>query len=81
MPQLQKKRHISKRTATTRLFTDDEREVQRRATNEGKERSEIIRQAVSNAFRTERLALARYTRDAGNYVELTLRPAGSVPLR
>jgi hypothetical protein len=29
----------------------------------------------------ERLALARYTRDAGNYVELTLRPAGSVPLR
>jgi hypothetical protein len=59
MPQYQKKRHISKRTATTRLFTDDEREVQRRATNEGKERSEIIRQAVSNAFRTERLALAR----------------------
>jgi hypothetical protein len=29
----------------------------------------------------ERLALARYTRDAGNYVELTLHPAGSVPLR
>lgn len=29
----------------------------------------------------ERLALARYTRDAGNYVELTLRPAESVPLR
>lgn len=54
-----KKRRISKRTATTRLFTDDEREVQRRATNEGKDRSEIIRQAVSNAFRTERLALAR----------------------
>src|SRR5947209_19346464 len=59
MPEYLKKRHISKRTATTRLFTDDEREVQRRATNEGKERSEIIRQAVSNAFRTERLALAR----------------------
>jgi hypothetical protein len=59
MPEYLKKRRISKRTATTRLFTDDEREVQRRATNEGKERSEIIRQAVSNAFRTERLALAR----------------------
>ena len=29
----------------------------------------------------ERLALARYTRDAGNYVELVLHPAGSVPLR
>jgi hypothetical protein len=29
----------------------------------------------------ERLALARYTRDAGNYVELALHPAGSVPLR
>jgi hypothetical protein len=59
MPEYLKKRRISKRTATTRLFTDDEREVQRRATNEGTERSEIIRQAVSNAFRTERLALAR----------------------
>jgi hypothetical protein len=59
MPEYLKKRRISKRTATTRLFTDDEREVQRRATNEGKERSEIIRQAVSSAFRTERLALAR----------------------
>jgi hypothetical protein len=53
-----KKRRISTRTATTRLYTDDEREVQRRATNEGKDRSEIIRQAVSNAFRTERLGLA-----------------------
>ena len=31
--------------------------------------------------RAEHLALARYTRDAGNYVELVLRPAGSVPLR
>jgi metal-responsive CopG/Arc/MetJ family transcriptional regulator len=59
MPEYLKKRRISKRTATTRLFIDDEREVQRRATNEGKERSEIIRQAVSNAFRTERLALSR----------------------
>jgi murein DD-endopeptidase MepM/ murein hydrolase activator NlpD len=29
----------------------------------------------------ERLALSRYTRDAGNYVELVLHPAGSVPLR
>jgi hypothetical protein len=29
----------------------------------------------------EHLALARYTRDAGNYVELVLHPAGSVPLR
>ncbi len=29
----------------------------------------------------ERLALARHTRDAGNYVELVLAPAGSVPLR
>jgi hypothetical protein len=29
----------------------------------------------------ERLALARYTRDAGNYVEIVLHPAGSVPLR
>jgi murein DD-endopeptidase MepM/ murein hydrolase activator NlpD len=28
----------------------------------------------------ERLALAQYTRDAGNYVELVLHPAGSVPL-
>jgi hypothetical protein len=28
----------------------------------------------------ERLALARYTRDAGNYVELELHSAGSVPL-
>jgi hypothetical protein len=59
MSEYLKKRRISKRTATTRLFTDDEREVQRRATNEGKDRSEIIRQSVSNAFRTERLALAR----------------------
>lgn len=59
MSEYLKKRRISKRTATTRLYTDDEREVQRRATNEGKDRSEIIRQAVSNAFRTERLALAR----------------------
>lgn len=59
MPEYLKKRRISKRTATTRLYTDDEREVQRRATNEGKDRSEIIRQAVSNAFRTERLAVAR----------------------
>ena len=59
MPEYLKKRRISKRTATTRLYVDDEREVQRRATHEGKERSEIIRQAVSNAFRTERLAVAR----------------------
>lgn len=59
MSEYLKKRRISKRTATTRLYTDDEREVQRRATNEGKDRSEIIRQAVSNAFRTERLALSR----------------------
>jgi hypothetical protein len=59
MSEYLKKRRISKRTATTRLFTDDEREVQRRAVNEGKDRSEIIRQSVSNAFRTERLALAR----------------------
>jgi hypothetical protein len=59
MPEYLKKRRISKRTATTRLFTDDEREVQRLATNEGTERSEIIRQAVSNAFRTKRLALTR----------------------
>jgi uncharacterized protein YdiU (UPF0061 family) len=59
MSEYLKKWRISKRTATTRLYTDDEREVQRRATNEGKDRSEIIRQAVSNAFRTERLALAR----------------------
>jgi hypothetical protein len=29
----------------------------------------------------EHLALSRYTRDAGNYVELVLHPAGSVPLR
>jgi len=29
----------------------------------------------------EKLALSRYTRDAGNYVELVLHPAGSVPLR
>ena len=29
----------------------------------------------------ERLALSRYTRDAGNYVELVLHPAGSIPLR
>jgi murein DD-endopeptidase MepM/ murein hydrolase activator NlpD len=28
----------------------------------------------------EHLALARYTRDAGNYVELVLHPTGSVPL-
>jgi hypothetical protein len=54
-----KKRRISKRTSTTRLFTDDERELQRRVMNEGKDRSEVIRQAVSNSFRTERLALAR----------------------
>ena len=33
---------------------------------------------LSNA---EHLALARYTRDAGNYVELVQHPAGSVPLR
>jgi hypothetical protein len=59
MSEYLKKRRISSRTATTRLYTDDEREVQRRATHEGKDRSEIIRQAVSNAFRTERLALAR----------------------
>ncbi len=58
-PDYPKKRHIAKRTVTTRLFTDDEREVQRRVTHEGKDRSEILRQAVSNAFRTERLALAR----------------------
>ena len=55
-PDYPKKRHIAKRTVTTRLFTDDEREVQRRVTHEGKDRSEILRQAVSNAFRTERLA-------------------------
>jgi hypothetical protein len=59
MSEYLKKRRISKRTATTRLYTDDEREVQRRAANEGTDRAEIIRQAVSNAFRTERLALAR----------------------
>ena len=58
-PDYPKKRRISKRTVTTRLYTDDEREVQRRVTNEGKDRSEIIRQAISNAFRTERLALSR----------------------
>jgi len=29
----------------------------------------------------EHLALSRYTRDAGNYVELVLHPASSVPLR
>jgi hypothetical protein len=59
MSEYLKKKRISKRTATTRLFTDDEREVERRASNEGKDRSEVIRQAVSNAFRTERLAVAR----------------------
>jgi murein DD-endopeptidase MepM/ murein hydrolase activator NlpD len=36
---------------------------------------------VVDLSRAEHLALARYTRDAGNYVELVLRPAGSVPLR
>ncbi|HEY7690953.1 MAG TPA: hypothetical protein VH816_01290 [Gaiellaceae bacterium] len=36
---------------------------------------------VVDLSRVEHLALSRYTRDAGNYVELTLHPAGSVPLR
>jgi len=36
---------------------------------------------VVDLSHAEHLALARYTRDAGNYVELVLHPAGSVPLR
>ena len=37
--------------------------------------------SVLDLSAAEHLALARYTRDAGNYVEMVLRPAGSVPLR
>jgi hypothetical protein len=59
MSEYLKKRRISSRTLTTRLFTDDEREVQRKAMNEGKDRSEIARRLISNALRTERLAVAR----------------------
>jgi murein DD-endopeptidase MepM/ murein hydrolase activator NlpD len=36
---------------------------------------------VIDLSQAEHLALSRYTRDAGNYVELVLHPAGTVPLR
>jgi hypothetical protein len=37
--------------------------------------------SVVDLSSAEKLALARYTRDAGNYVEMVLHAAGSVPLR
>jgi hypothetical protein len=37
--------------------------------------------SVVDLSSAERLALARYTRDSGNYVEMVLHAAGSVPLR
>jgi hypothetical protein len=36
---------------------------------------------VIDLSQAEHLALSRYTRDSGNYVELVLHPAGTVPLR
>jgi murein DD-endopeptidase MepM/ murein hydrolase activator NlpD len=36
---------------------------------------------VIDLSQAEHLALSRYTRDAGNYVELVLHSAGTVPLR